>query len=228
MKETKEKSPSLFEKKTFRDVHRHGIMVQWIRKEWDKMDILNLIKKNRSYRKFDESKPVTREDLERFVNCARFTAASVNLQPLRYYLSAKAETNSLIFKHTKWARLLKDYEGPAEGERPTGYIVVVEDKQVAANADRFLVDVGIVSQSILLAAVEAGFGGIMIRNFVPAELARDLGLSDRYVPMMILAVGAPAEQIVLEEIDEGQPTAYYRDENGIHHVPKRKLNDIIL
>lgn len=105
---------------------------------------------------------------------------------------------------------------------------MVQDKQLAANTERFLVDVGIVSQTILLAAVEKGFGGIMIRNFVAEDLAHDLGLPDRYVPMMILAIGVPDEQIVLEEIEEGQSTAYYRDENQVHHVPKRKLDDILL
>ncbi len=192
------------------------------------MGILELAQKNRSYRKFKEQEPVTTEQLRDFVNVARFAASSVNLQPLRYLLSNEKEKNQIIFAHTKWARLLKDYDGPGEGERPSAYIVVVQDKQLAANTERFLVDVGIVSQTILLAAVEKGFGGIMIRNFVAEDLAHDLGLPDRYVPMMILAIGVPDEQIVLEEIEEGQSTAYYRDENQVHHVPKRKLDDILL
>ncbi len=192
------------------------------------MDILGLVKKNRSYRKYKESEPVSKEQLKGFVNAARFTASSVNLQPLRYLLSNEQKTNQKIFAHTKWARLLKNYDGPEIGERPSAYVVVVQDKKVAENTQRFLVDVGIVSQTILLAAVEAGLGGIMIRNFVAEDLARDLELEERYVPMMILAIGVPDEEIILEEIEEGCSTAYYRDEKNIHHVPKRKLDDILL
>ncbi|HJB25518.1 MAG TPA: nitroreductase family protein [Firmicutes bacterium] len=192
------------------------------------MDILGLVKKNRSYRKYKESEPVSKEQLKGFVNAARFTASSVNLQPLRYLLSNEQKTNQKIFAHTKWARLLKNYDGPEIGERPSAYVVVVQDKKVAENTQRFLVDVGIVSQTILLAAVEAGLGGIMIRNFVAEDLARDLELEERYVPMMILAIGVPDEEIILEEIEEGCSTAYYRDEKNIHHVPKRRLDDILL
>ena len=192
------------------------------------MDILGLVKKNRSYRKYKESEPVSKEQLKGFVNAARFTASSVNLQPLRYLLSNEQKTNQKIFAHTKWARLLKNYDGPEIGERPSAYVVVVQDKKVAENTQRFLVDVGIVSQTILLAAVEAGLGGIMIRNFVAEDLARELELEERYVPMMILAIGVPDEEIILEEIEEGCSTAYYRDEKNIHHVPKRKLDDILL
>ena len=68
----------------------------------------------------------------------------------------------------------------------------------------------------------------MIRNFVAEDLARDLELEERYVPMMILAIGVPDEEIILEEIEEGCSTAYYRDEKNIHHVPKRRLDDILL
>ena len=192
------------------------------------MDILGLVKKNRSYRKYKESEPVSKEQLKGFVNAARFTASSVNLQPLRYLLSNEQKTNQKIFAHTKWARLLKNYDGPEIGERPSAYVVVVQDKKVAENTQRFLVDVGIVSQTILLAAVEAGLGGIMICNFVAEDLARDLELEERYVPMMILAIGVPDEEIILEEIEEGCSTAYYRDEKNIHHVPKRRLDDILL
>ncbi len=192
------------------------------------MDILELVKKNRSYRKYREHEHIPAHQLKGFVNAARLTASSINLQPFRYLLSNEEQSNHVIFAHTKWARLLKDYDGPAQGERPSAYIIVVQDKQVASNTERFLVDVGIVSQTILLAAVEAGYGGIMIRNFVPGDLARDLGLEERYVPMMILALGVPDEKIVLEELGEGQSTAYYRDKNQVHHVPKRKLDDILL
>ncbi len=192
------------------------------------MNILELVKKNRSYRKYREHERIATNQLKRFVNAARFTASSVNLQPLCYLLSNEEQGNRVIFSHTKWARLLKGYDGPAEGERPSAYIIVVQDKQIAPNTERFLVDVGIVSQTILLAAVEAGYGGIMIRTSLPEDLAHDLGLEERYVPMMILALGVPDEKIVLEEIEAGQPTAYYRDSDQLHHVPKRKLDDILL
>ncbi|WP_198003745.1 hypothetical protein [Methanococcoides burtonii] len=46
--------------------------------------------------------------------------------------------------------------------------------------------------------------------------------------MLVLAMGIPAEEIVLEETGKEKDIRYWRDENGRHHVPKRGLDEIIV
>ena len=187
----------------------------------------DLVKQNRSYRSFDGSVEITRETLLDLVDCARFTPSSINMQPFKYYLSYKPETNDIIYPLTAWARLLPGFEGPAEGHRPTAYIIVCTDTTIGPEA-RFRTDVGIVSQTIMLAAVEKGFGGCMIGNYNPAKVSAALNLPENLVPSLVLALGKPDEKIIMTELENGGNSRYYRDENGQHYVPKRKLEDITL
>ena len=94
--------------------------------------------------------------------------------------------------------------------------------------DRYQKDIGIVAQTITLAAVEDGLGGCMIGNFTPDEVKEKLNLAENLTPMLIVALGKPAEEIVIKEIENGEGTNYYRDENDVHYVPKRKLKDILI
>lgn len=188
----------------------------------------DLFKRNRSYRKFDPSVPVSMEQLRDWVDNARYAPSSVNIQPLKYRLVADQDTCARLFPLTAWARLLPDYPGPAEGERPTAYVVICCDQSIGPNLSRFAKDVGIVAQTIMLSAVESGFGGCMIGNFVPEEVAKALSLPAHCVPCLILALGMPAEEILLEPLGEEGKTAYYRDVTGRHHVPKRNLEQVLI
>lgn len=185
----------------------------------------DLVKQNRSYRSFDGSFEITRETLLDLVDCARFTPSSINMQPFQYFLSYKPETNDIIYPLTAWARLLPGFEGPAEGHRPTAYIIVCTDTTIGPET-RFRTDVGIVSQTIMLAAAEKGFGGCMIGNYNPKKVSEALNLPENLVPSLILALGKPDETIIMTELEKGGNARYYRDENGQHYVPKRKLEDI--
>lgn len=185
----------------------------------------DLVKQNRSYRSFDGSFEITRETLLDLVDCARFTPSSINMQPFQYFLSYKPETNDIIYPLTAWARLLPGFEGPAEGHRPTAYIIVCTDTTIGPET-RFRTDVGIVSQTIMLAAAEKGFGGCMIGNYNPKKVSEALNLPENLIPSLILALGKPDETIIMTELEKGGNARYYRDENGQHYVPKRKLEDI--
>ena len=188
----------------------------------------DLVIRNRSYRRFDESRRVTREQLESYVETSRFCPASVNIQPLKYRLISDPAECDALFPLTAWARMLPDFPGPPEGHRPTGYIVICSDSELAPNAARFAKDIGIVAQTMMLAAVEDGFGGCMIGNFSPEKVSELLRLDQRYVPCLILALGTPDEEIILEDAAPGESVKYYRDENDVHHVPKRTLDEILL
>lgn len=187
--------------------------------------IEELIRRNRSYRRFDESVRIGRDTLLSLVNLARMSASGANLQPLRYILSCDPETNARIFPCTMWAGYLEDWPGPAEGERPTAYIIVLGDTEVRKGP---YVDHGIAAQSILLGAVEKGLGGCIIGSIKRDELRAALQIPDRYEILLVIALGKPVEEVILEEAAPGGDIRYYRDERGRHHVPKRPLAEIVL
>ena len=187
--------------------------------------IRDLIEANRSYRRFRECEAIEESTLRELIDLARCSASGGNLQPLKYVISNTPERNSLVFPATAWAGYLRDWEGPAEGERPAAYVVILGDTEISKS---FGCDHGITAQSILLGAAEKGLGGCMIGSINRDLLRRNLGIPDRFETLLVIALGRPAEEVVLEEIGPEGSIEYYRDESGVHHVPKRALGDIIL
>ena len=192
------------------------------------MMLKDLVLKNRSYRGFDESVRISRETLEGFVDCARLCPSSVNKQPLKYFLAWEPDEVEKVQGLTKWARALPDMVLPHPGKRPTGFVVICQDKRIDENLNRYQKDVGIVAQTMLLAAVEQGLGGCMIGNFQAGEVMEVLGLPEEIRPLLIVAFGKPAEEIRLVDVPEDGNTNYYRDENDVHYVPKRSLEEELL
>lgn len=184
-----------------------------------------LIVKNRSYRRFREEASVEYETLRQIVDLARLSASAGNMQPLRYVLSCDAATNALIFPNLAWARYLGNWPGPPEGERPSAYIVVLEDTRVEHPLH---CDHGIAAQSILLGAVEKGLGGCIIGSVNKSKLRQVLKIPDRYEVLLVLALGKPKEEVVIEGISPDGSLRYWRDAQEVHHVPKRALDDVIL
>lgn len=187
--------------------------------------IKELITKTRSYRRFEESYAIRREELLELVDCARLSASAGNRQPLKYLLSNTAELNNRIFPHLAWAGYLKDWDGPQAGERPSAYVILLNDTQVHPNAD---CDHGIAAQSIMLAATEKGLGGCIIASIKRDALRRDLGIPSHLEILLVLALGLPIEKVVIEEVQPGGDIRYWRDADAVHHVPKRRLEDIVL
>ena len=183
---------------------------------------------NRSYRGYDESYKFTREKLEEYVDLTRFTPSSVNMQPFKYYIAYEKSNVDTIQKMNKWARALPELNLPYEGKRPTAFIIICQDTNIFSNTNRFMKDVGIVAQTILLQAAEDDLGGCMIGNFNAEEVKSTLDLSENLLPLLIVALGKPAEKIVITEVKEDGKTDYYRDENDVHYVPKRSLEDILI
>lgn len=187
--------------------------------------IRNLVNKNRSYRRFHEDVPVSYETLMELVDLARHSASAANLQPLKYVLSCDPERNALIFSHLSWAGYLKDWPGPDKGERPAAYIVILGDKGICGS---FGCDHGIAAQSIMLGAIEKGLGGCMIGSIERQGLHEALKLPSGYEILLVLAIGKPRETVVIETIGPDGDIRYWRDGKGVHHVPKRGLDDIII
>lgn len=187
----------------------------------------DLIVASRSYRSFDRSFPITKEMLCDWVDHARLSPSSINLQMLKFRIVYQSSECAAVLPLTRWAGKIKDIKLPPVGHEPTAYVVICADTNVIATAEGFLKDVGICAQSIMLAAAEQGFGGCMIGSFPPAELALALHLSENLHPMLVLALGKPDEEIQLVDAAEDGSVTYYR-ENGIHYVQKRALKDLIV
>lgn len=187
--------------------------------------IKELIRKNRSYRRFHQDAPVDIETLRGLVNLARLSASGANRQPLKYILSCDPGTNASIFPHTRWAGYLKNWPGPAEGERPAAYIVILGDTEICKS---FGCDHGIAAQSIMLGATERGLGGCMLGALDKDGIRQALDIPDRYEILLVLALGKPDEKVVLEAVGPEGGIRYYRDDEGVHHVPKRAIDELIL
>ena len=186
----------------------------------------DLVLRNRSIRRFYEDTPVSLKALRELVDLARLTPSGANLQPLKYAVSKDKALNEKIFSTLAWAGYLKDWVGLYPGERPGGYIIILGDKEVSAT---FGCDHGIAAQTICLGAAEMGLGACMIGSIKRQELLEIVGIpGERYDILLVIALGKPRERIELEIVTEPARIEYYRDENEVHHVPKRRLEDVLL
>lgn len=187
--------------------------------------IADLIKKNRSCRRFYQDHIVDLETLKELVDLARLSASGGNLQPLKYILSCNLKQNARIFSCLAWAGYLKDWPGPDNGERPAAYIIVLGD---TTKSNDFGCDHGIAGQSILLGATEIGLAGCMIGSIKREKLREVLKIPSNLKILLVLAIGKPKEKFVIESVGHDDNIRYWRDSKGVHHVPKRNLNDIIV
>jgi nitroreductase len=185
----------------------------------------DLVLKNRSYRRFYQETPVSKETLRELVDLARLSASAANKQPLKYVLSCDSRRNALVFQNLAWAGYLKSWLGPEEGERPSAYIVILGDRIITQS---FGCDEGIAAQSILLGATEKGLGGCIIGSIRKGELSQALAIPADFEILLVIALGRPKETVVLEVVGPEGDIKYWRDEQGVHHVPKRSLDEIIL
>ena len=188
--------------------------------------IKDLVASCRSYRRFHEEERIPYEELKDMVDTARITGSAANSQALKYKIICGREECARIFPTIGWAAALTDWDGPAPGERPSAYIIMVCDLSIGKNRQW---DEGITAQTIMLSAVEKGYGGCISGNCRRAELLKLLDLNpEQYFVSLVLALGKPKEEVVLVPLGEDGSTTYYRDNNQIHYVPKRSLDDILI
>lgn len=183
----------------------------------------DLVRRTRSIRRFLQDQPVEPAVLRRLIDLARLSASGGNRQPLKYILSCAPAVNARIFPCLRWAAHLKGWPGPAEGERPAAYIVVLADTAIRSDCDR---DLGIAAQTILLGAAARGLGGCMLDSVDRRELARVLQPPSGLEILLVIALGRSGEEVVIDPLPPGGDTRYWRDPAGVHHVPKRSLAEI--
>ncbi len=187
-------------------------------------ELKELLERNRSYRRFKQEERISREILAELASLACLCASGRNLQPLKYRLVEEAGECDSVFPLLGWAGYLADWCGPAEGERPAAYIVQCLDRGLTSDP---MCDEGLQLEAITLGAVSRGFGSCIVKSFDRKELARILELPEDIEPRHVIALGVPAEEVRLEPMKDGD-CRYWRDERGIHHVPKRGACEILL
>ena len=187
------------------------------------MGLKDLLKRNRTYRRFDQTVKIAQEELEEWVEQVRFCPSGRNAQPLRYVIINTDERCEQVFPQLAWAGYLTAWAGPEEGERPVAYLIQLLDNRLVENC---LCDDGLQIQTILLNAVDKGYGGCIIKAFKNEALREVLNLPEYMKIMYVIALGKPKEQVVLEEM-QGENFKYWRDAEGVHHVPKRSKEELI-
>lgn len=191
--------------------------------------IPDIIVKTRTVRRFQEEMKIPEEILLDLLDLARLGGSARNCQPLRYMLITEKERCEKIFPLLGWAGYLNDWPGPKPGERPVAYILCLLDTKRGKGAEtEAYIDLGIASQNILLGAAEQGIFGCRIGSFSKDVVSRTFVLESQFKPLLVLALGYPAEEVVIEKMEPVNDIRYWRDEEGVHHVPKRELNDIII
>jgi nitroreductase len=188
------------------------------------MNLHDLIEKTRTFRRFDGNHEVSADTLASLVNLARLSASGANRQPLKYIIVTDPARREVVYPCLAWAGYLTTWEGPDPGERPTGYIVILGDKEIS---ESFGIDHGIAAQSIMLGATDAGLGGCIIASVRKERLRTALDIPKQYEILLVLALGKPVEEVVLETISNND-VKYWRDAQSVHHVPKRTLDEIII
>ena len=189
----------------------------------------DLVQAARTVRRYREDKALGVDFLERLVDLARLGGSARNAQALKYMVVVDANLRQAVFPHLAWAGYLTDWPGPAPGERPAAYIVCVLDceRQRGPETEAHF-DLGISTQNLLLGAAEHGVMGCRIGAFHAAKVRTLLQLDARYQPLLVVALGEPAETVVVETVGTDGDIRYWHDTDGVHHVPKRRLTDILL
>jgi len=190
------------------------------------MQITELIKKTRTFRRFHEERRLTTDSLRGLVEMVRFGGSARNCQPLQFLILHTQEDCEKIFPLLGWAGYLRHWKGPSPGERPSAYIICLlnRDRLKGSVAEAHF-DLGIATQNMLLVAMEQGIGGCRIGSFSP-KIHQLLSLDKTHEVLLVLALGVPREIVQLEDVRNNE-VRYWRDRDQVHHVPKRTLEDVL-
>ncbi len=191
----------------------------------------DLILKNKTYRRFYEDFNVPYDLIRQWIDLVRFVPTARNQQALKYLVITDPELRKELFPTLMWAGYLKDWPGPAEGERPTAYIVIGIDNRISDNytAHWTMTDLGIAMQTLLLLAAENNLGGCVIVAMNKKKQREILHIPEYIDIQAVLAIGRPKENVIQFDMKPGEnDIKYFRDEQGNHYVPKRPLEEVLM
>lgn len=189
--------------------------------------LAELLRSNRSYRRFDASRAISESVLHKLVGLTRYCASARNMQPLRYRIVTSVTEREAIFPSLKWAGYLTEWDGPASAERPAAYLIQCLDTSLSDNC---LCDDGLQLEAITLGAAALGIHGCIIKAFNIAKITSALHIPEQYKPLYVLALGYPAETVRIADTDGSHDAdiRYFRTPDSTHIVPKRPTEELII
>ncbi|MCD5397554.1 nitroreductase family protein [candidate division NPL-UPA2 bacterium] len=186
------------------------------------MNVYEAILKRRTIRRFSQ-KPIPPEILDKLINAARLAPSAANLQPSEYIVVDEPGPVSQVFSTLHWAGYIVPEGNPPPGERPVAYIIVLTNNKKAEMSG--VNDAAAAIENILLAALEEGIGSCWLGSIEREVLQKLLDVPDHCLIDSVIALGYPRESPAVEEMKDS--IKYWKDEEGLLHVPKRKLADIL-
>lgn len=183
-----------------------------------------LIRKNRTYRRFDHSVKISEEMLLKWVQNLRYVSSGINGQYLRFFATVDANLCDDLRKEVSWAGALKDWHGPTDDQAPVAWVVILRKKDASPYVS---FDAGLAAQTLLLQAASEGFGGCIFASGKDENMRKLLGYRDDLELSVAIALGKPAETVVVEEQTPDEKRPYWRTDDEVHHVPKLSLNTLL-
>lgn len=194
--------------------------------QWCSMQ--EIIAKTRTFRRFIQKEAISTATLHELIDLALLGGSARNSQPWQYMVVNTPELCEKIFPFLGWAGYLTDWKGPVDGERPSAYVLCLLNKnRLKGPETEAQFDLGVASQNLLLGAMEKRIGGCRIGAFNP-QLASLFKMPDHLRLSLVIALGKPRETVIIEESRNEDDIRYWRDEHGIHHVPKRSLKSCLV
>jgi nitroreductase len=179
------------------------------------------IRQRRTIRKYLH-KTVPEQVLLKCVDAARLSPSGANMQPLSYIIVNDQKLLKKVFSTLSWAGYLPDYQ-PSEEEMPRAYIIILLNKEISRTPNH---DAGIAAMSISMVAYDEGLGSCILGAVDREKLREILNVPEDLAIALVVALGYSAENPVVETVNDGD-IKYWLDENGVLHVPKRDLKNIV-
>ena len=175
----------------------------------------------RSIRRFQQKK-IDPEILKEMVNAARLAPSGANLQPLEFFIVDDKDLCDKIFDTTSWAGYIKPAWKPKKTERPVAYIIIlVNDK----NNHWYQRDASFAAENIVLTAESNNIGSCILCKINREKIRKILKIQEKIIIDSLVALGYKAEQPVTVDLIDS--VEYWRDENEVLNVPKRKFENVV-
>lgn len=193
------------------------------------MEVYEAVTKRRSIRRF-ENIPVAYGILEKCVNGARLAPSSWNHQVCEYIIVDDERLLYQVLNSLKgWGGKTRPEEGWPREFGPRAFIITLFnktlEKELGAERTAGSLDAGLATENILLTAMSHGLGSCPTRSFEEDKLKKLLNIPDKYDIAFVVALGYPDESPVEETFTDSLD--HQVDGQGVRHVPKRKLKDIM-
>ena len=186
------------------------------------MNIYNNIITRRSIRQFKQEN-ISEEILRRLVNGGRLAPSASNLQPLEFFAVDDPVLRKKIFPCLKWAAYIAPKGNPEPGRQPVAYIFSLVNMKVRSKGYEY--DVGAAMENMILTAWASGIASCWLLSLDRDRIRLVLDIPEHYKIDSVLALGYPDEESKIEDFSGS--VEYWKDAQGLFHVPKRRLEEVI-